>query len=194
MNTPGHAILNLVLLDRPQRPENAWPIILGALASDLPIVVFYLWQKLFLGLSEHAIWYVNYFQSPFLPLFDGAHSLVLSGVAWFGSWRAGWRRASLFFASMFLHGIFDLPIHNDDAHRHFFPLSDFRFFSPLSYWDTKHHAGLVASLEVLLVFGLGIWLLRKRRSRETALRVFLVVSLAAYGASLATGIIFWDTG
>jgi len=36
---------------------------------------------------------------------------------------------------MALHALFDFPLHHDDGHRHFWPFSEFRFDSPVSYWD-----------------------------------------------------------
>ena len=52
---------------------------------------------------------------------------------------------------MVLHSLLDLPVHNDDAHRHFFPLSNYRFISPISYWDPNHYGGIVSVVELLLV-------------------------------------------
>jgi len=50
-----------------------------------------------------------------------------------------------------LHIAGDLPLHNDDAHRHFFPFSNWRFISPVSYWDPKHYGTIVAPIEILIV-------------------------------------------
>lgn len=50
-----------------------------------------------------------------------------------------------------LHIATDFPVHNDDARRHFWPLSDWVFQSPLSYWDSDHHAAIVAPIGLLAV-------------------------------------------
>jgi len=42
-------------------------------------------------------------------------------------------------------------VHNDDAHRHFFPFSNYRFISPFSYWDRNHYGSIVSFVEMLLV-------------------------------------------
>jgi len=57
----------------------------------------------------------------------------------------------ILFISMILHSLGDLPVHNDDAHRHFFPFSNYRFISPLSYWDRKHYGSIVSLVEMFLV-------------------------------------------
>ena len=49
------------------------------------------------------------------------------------------------FLSLLLHTLGDLPLHHDDGHRHFFPFLDWRFESPVSYWDPAHY-GLWFSL------------------------------------------------
>ena len=55
--------------------------------------------------------------------------------------------------SMICHSLLGLPVHNDDAHRHFFPFSNHRFISPLSYWDKNHYGAIVALIEMALVIG-----------------------------------------
>lgn len=57
----------------------------------------------------------------------------------------------LFGLTALLHIALDAPVHASDAYRHFWPLSDWRFFSPLSYWETLHHAQWVALFEAALV-------------------------------------------
>ncbi len=57
----------------------------------------------------------------------------------------------VFCVSIICHCLLDLPVHHDDAHRHFFPLSNYRFISPFSYWDVNHYGRVVAAIELLLV-------------------------------------------
>ena len=67
----------------------------------------------------------------------------------------GWlikKRWMVFFSlSMCLHFIVDFFTHNDDAHRHFLPLSDYRFESPISYWDRDHYGELGGAIELALL-------------------------------------------
>ena len=93
---------------------------------------FYLWQRLVEGHGEASIWSDLYFRPEWQNLFDIFNSvpLMLVGLAVAALLR---RRASmLFFASMLLHVGLDLPFHVEDAHRHFYPLSEWRFESTLS--------------------------------------------------------------
>ena len=52
---------------------------------------------------------------------------------------------------MALHVPEDLFLHHDDGHRHFYPLSQWRYSSPVSYWDPNHYGKIVAPLEALAV-------------------------------------------
>lgn len=59
-----------------------------------------------------------------------------------------WGQLCLVFSlAALLHIAFDLPFHNHDAYRHFWPISDWRFYSPLSYYETEHHARWVSLIE-----------------------------------------------
>ena len=183
MTTPGHAALNLLVLGRSER--NALPVALGAVAPDVPMLVFYAWERLVRGVSEGRIWSERYFDPGWQVVFDIPSSipllLVALGIAVMvgrrdqatvgGLGRAapsggtdGLRTApALFIASMIVHALGDLPLHREDAHRHFFPFSDWRFISPVSYWDPEYHGGYAALGEVVLVVAVSVFLFRRYR-------------------------------
>jgi hypothetical protein len=149
MNTPAHVVLNLLCLGRQDTAPVLMPIISGALLPDLPIMAFYFVEKVLRGTSEQVIWTEAYYQPGWQNLIDFFNSLPLMLL---GLLVCLWMRYTpgiLFFASMMLHVLGDLPLHHDDGHRHFFPFSDWRFVSPVSYWDPRHHGNIVAPLEIL---------------------------------------------
>ena len=39
------------------------------------------------------------------------------------------------FSAALVHLTLDFPLHNDDARAHFWPLTNWKFTSPVSYWD-----------------------------------------------------------
>ncbi len=63
---------------------------------------------------------------------------------------------------MLLHIFGDLPLHHDDAHRHFFPLLDWRFLSPVSYWDPAHHGQWASLVEFIAVLAAALIMYRWR--------------------------------
>jgi hypothetical protein len=164
MNTVAHTVLNLLCLGRRDEAKVITPIVVGSILPDAPMFWFYFVEKVIRGQSERMIWGQLYFQPQWQNFFDLFNSLPLMAI---GFALAAWQRSRiglLLFGSMMLHVLGDLPLHNDDAHRHFFPFSHWRLISPVSYWDPDHYGGLVSSLEALgVLISCGI-LLRVYRS------------------------------
>jgi hypothetical protein len=132
-------------------PQLAWPILAGAVAPDVPIVVLYLRERFLRGLPDERIWSESYRRPFWLNLIHGAHSIPLALIGIGVGLAAGAWGVAAFFGSMLLHALADLPLHVHDAHRHFLPFSQYRFISPISYWDERYHARKVALVEALLV-------------------------------------------
>ncbi|WP_017716031.1 hypothetical protein [Kamptonema formosum] len=51
-----------------------------------------------------------------------------------------------------------------DAHRHFFPLSNYQFRRPISYWDVKRHGAIVALVELLVVLAATLYIFPRTQS------------------------------
>ncbi|MDB9311748.1 hypothetical protein PN462_01445 [Spirulina sp. CS-785/01] len=151
MNTPGHYIVNLAILGAALAPKSTVAITLGAILPDVPIFAFYFVAKVIQKLPESEIWSTAYYQPFWQTIISLSHSFPVGLFGLALCWYGGWKWGSIFFTSMILHSCFDIPIHHDDAHRHFYPLSDYRFISPVSYWDPKHHGAIIALLEIILV-------------------------------------------
>ncbi|MBD1916285.1 MULTISPECIES: hypothetical protein [Cyanophyceae] len=187
MNTPSHLILNLALLRRPVTPAMTWPILIGALIPDAAMFVFYGWAR-WQGLPEQTIWGEAYYSQPWQAIFAVGNSMPLGllGVAIGYSLRRSWFGPSLGFlgASMVLHHLADLPLHHDDAHQHFWPLSSVRFISPVSYWDVDHLGRLGATIELVLVLIASAYLLPRLSSRfsQALLGVTVALTAVAYSA------------
>jgi len=59
------------------------------------------------------------------------------------------------------HLALDFPLHNDDARAHFWPVTNWKFISPVSYWDPKHFGHIVGPIEVGMVIAASIYIWRK---------------------------------
>lgn len=172
MNTPSHAIINLAILGRKTRPERNWSIVLGALIPDLAMFVFYGWAKLIAGMTDTQIWDVAYYEAFWQNTFDFWNSIPLAlvgiglgvGLARQTKWQSLGTAISICCASILLHCLEDLPVHREDAHRHFWPLSNVRFKSPISYWDRDHYGNIFVLFEVGLVLVLSVYVFRLMRS------------------------------
>lgn len=173
--------MNLALLGRRDRPRLSRSIVAGAIAPDLAIAAFYLWERFMRGASEQAIWTARYFNEGWQAIFDLAHSIPVAAAGAVVSIGSGSAGAVMFFVSMILHDLCDLPLHHDDGHRHFYPFSNWRFASPVSYWDPRHHGAFAALAEVIVVAASIVIVWRRQPGAWTR------VALAAVGLLYAVG-------
>lgn len=177
MITTTHAILNTALLGRKKHPERNWPIILGSIFPDIPMILFALLMVFTHG-RFHAPGKAGFVSEyHFRELWvDWGHSipLAVAGMLICLLFKTNW--GLYFFSAMGLHDLEDLPVHAEYAHRHFLPFSNWRFSSPISYSDPKYHAGIVAPLEWLIVLVcIGILWRRGISSWVQALLLFIGV-------------------
>ncbi|MGB3827256.1 MAG: metal-dependent hydrolase [Ornithinimicrobium sp.] len=83
--------------------------------------------------------------------------------------RLPWLKA--FAAGCALHIAMDVPVHHNDGPLLLFPLNwDYRFSSPISYWDPARYGNVVAPIDIsIAVLGSAVLLidyLRRRRARH----------------------------
>lgn len=163
---------------RRDKPVRNTAVFLGALAPDLSIFVMYAWARLVEGLSASEVWRVLYWQEPWQTLSAISNSIPLWAMA--TALGLAVRQPIVFAlgAAGLLHVSLDFPVHAGDAHVHFWPITDWRFHSPLSYWDARHFGHVIAPLEAMLgvVLSVLIW----RRFRSLWVRTLLVISASAY--------------
>ena len=154
MNSPTHSLLALALLSKRSNPRRNRVVFFGALLPDLAIYLWAPYQILIKGEDSARIWDVLYFQSPMQTVIALFNSIpIYVALAFIGLVKRGtvWGQSLLFFAlAALIHMATDLPVHGHDAYRHFWPFSDFRFHSPISYWEADHHAAWVSLVEALI--------------------------------------------
>ena len=161
MNTQTHLIVSSALLTRPLRPWDNTAVIAGALGPDLSIYVLFVWAKLIAHIPERRLWSEVYWQDPWQTLSAISNSVPLYVVIAIVGVSFGVRMIWLYAASSLIHVALDFPFHASDAHRHFWPLSDWRFRSPLSYWESQNYAGTVMLFEIMIAL-VGIFFLWQR--------------------------------
>jgi hypothetical protein len=72
--------------------------------------------------------------------------------------------ATIFVLAGFSAALTDLPVHHDDAHPHFWPLTLWTFASPVSYWDPAHFGREWGMFEIGLGLVLAVILWRRHHS------------------------------
>ena len=99
----------------------------------------------------HATYETN---ALWIALHNLPHSLVALGLlalVMFGFRRRRWARLALWFAAgAALHSVIDIFTHAGDGPMFLYPLSTFRFDSPVSYWDPAYYGRTFTALEFIL--------------------------------------------
>lgn len=179
MNTPAHMALGLALLGRRASRAEWVAIAAGAL---LPDVILFLRFGLDGWRNEATLRLLtDVFNSA--PVYA---AILVAGVLARRRWLV------LLAASALLHVAFDLPLHAGDARAHFWPFTDWRYASPVSFWDHDHHGRIVGLLEgVLFAVCLGvIW----RNVRAWWARALCLAFAAVYAVTFVhfVGHAFFD--
>ena len=182
MNTQSHALINTALLSRKAASPLHRYALIGAVVPDVPMFIFFAIEAFILKHPQSLIWSERYFLPGWQNLFDIFNSiplfLLLLGIGY-------WRKSNALIIcslSLLLHAAGDFFLHHDDGHRHFFPLLQFRFHSPVSYWDPNHHGRIVSAIEILVTAGASIYLFTRLQSRlmKGALVVVNLISVLMY--------------
>ncbi len=186
MNTQTHLLIAASLFARPGKPLRNTAVIVGALIPDAAIYFLFTWSKA-MGIPERRVWSELYWQEPWQSWTAAGNSIpiyvlaLLVGVILLrqaaSAWKIGVFLTFLSLAAL-AHIAGDLPVHVADAHRHFWPMSDWKFVSPVSYWHPDHHGHLFSVFEVCL--GLTLTVLLFVRFKSTFVRSALVFLAIAY--------------
>jgi len=182
-------MINLVLLGRKERPAMQGVVIAGSLLPDLPMFLFYFIEKLTRKSSEQLIWSQNYYLDSWQNFFDLFNSIPLMALGLGLSVIRKSKAGTLLFASMLLHVLGDIFVHHEDAHRHFYPLSKWRFISPVSYWDPQYHGVLLSVLEITAVFVCALVLSRSVKYDASKWMIGLI--LVTYALYVSFVLIVW---
>jgi hypothetical protein len=174
-----------------QIPRRA--VYLGSIAPDLPLLLLsigsFFYYRTMLGwdgrLTFRYIYDILFFTDPFwIVSHNTLHApvVLLAGLGMLWKihgrekiYELGW---FWFLASCLFHAFIDVFTHYDDGPLLFFPFDwQYRFFSPVSYWDRDHYGAIFSRferiLDVLLVLYLSIPLIVQRlRKKALAERVY----------------------
>lgn len=184
MNTPAHLIFGAAGFARPERAGTLAAALAGALTPDLSLYIMVFVSIWILDIPARTVFDEYYYSDGWQSVFAVDNSFILWGLF---LCLALWKSRPLltaFAGAGFLHLAFDFPLHTHDARMHFWPVSDWVFESPVSYWDHAAHAGVVGS--VTLTMTLGLTLLLMARFRDLRTRALFV--LLAAGELMSSGI------
>ena len=150
MNTPAHLIFGLTAFGKAGRPAVTAAAFAGAMLPDLSLYLLVGWHLQILGTAPQIVFGQLYFSDGWQSIFRIDNSFILWGIAFaFGAMMRAPIVIALCGAALLLLG-FDFLLHNDDGRAHFWPLSNWVFQSPVSYWDPDHYGNIAGAIEVAL--------------------------------------------
>jgi len=180
MNTPTHIVIGYALLkNHVTRTRDTLWIALGSALPDVAIFILPLYG-ISTGHTMREVWDTLYFTDSWQNIIDIFNSLPIILFILLASLVYKWRSGVLLACSMCIHVLGDLFLHNDDAHRHLFPLSDYRLISPISYWDPVHygHWGSFIELCTLSLAALFAWHHIRRKKWKILLCLYWIAFAA----------------
>ncbi len=165
MNTPAHLIFGLTAFGKPMQKAVTAAALAGAIIPDLSLYLLAGTHLYVLGTPPDVVFGQLYYSDAWQTLFKIDNSIVLWAI---GLGLAFMARSPVFIAlcgAALLHIGLDFPLHHDDGRAHFWPISDWVFSSPVSYWDSQHYGHIVGPIEIALALACCAWLWRKFTGR-----------------------------
>ena len=199
MNTQSHVLLGAAIFTRRAMPARNIAAVVGSLVPDIPLYLFFLSMRV-AGYSNSEIFRDLYWQEPMPSIMGASHSFVIFG-ALFLIGLVLWRRQegatrifapvegrparfgevlTIFAAAVLLHAAADFLLHHDDAHSQFWPVSTWKFRSPVSYWDPAHYGSYWSAVEALI--GIACAVILWRRFTAFWVRVLCALAIIMYVA------------
>lgn len=185
MNTPAHLIFGLTAFGRANRPAVTCAALAGAIIPDLSLYLMAGAHLIVLGTDPQIVFGQLYYSAAWQSIFRIDNSMILWGIALVLGIMARSQVVIALCGAALLHLVLDFAFHHNDGRAHFWPISNWIFESPLSYWDPSHYGNLVGPIEVLasLACCIVLW----RRFVGKWMRIFIV---ALAGMEALPGIVF----
>ena len=184
MNTPAHLLVGTGFFARADRKGSYAAALLGALAPDLSLYLMAIVSIWGMGVPAETVFGEYYYSDAWQAVFAVDNSFVLWGLLLVVALWRDWPLAAVFAAAGLAHLALDFPLHTHDARPHFWPVTDWVFESPVSYWDTTAHAGMVGPLEFGLSFGCALLVWRRFRILGIRIATLLLLGLEAMSAGI----------
>ena len=146
----------LALLSKQAHRKRNWAIFIGSIVPDIAIYIWAPYQRFVNGVGGEEMWRKLYFEPPMQNLIAYFNSIpiyvALAALGYFARTQLWGKLIMVFSFAALIHMATDLPVHGHDAYRHFWPISDWRFYSPFSYYEQDLHAGWVSLIEAVIAF------------------------------------------
>lgn len=182
MMTQTHILVAGAGFTRPGQPWRNAAALLGGFLPDAALYSLFFWARMD-GISPGEIFGERYWS----PAWQAAMSPGNSVFVWLAVLAAGWWLSKqerftvpgialiAMSGAALAHIALDFPLHHDDGHTHLWPLTNWKFASPVSYWDPDHYGMYVRPVEFAL--GIACLLVLYRRFSARWVRALCVVGI-----------------
>lgn len=161
MNTPAHLLFGVAAFGKPGRPGVTAAAFAGSLLPDLSLYVLAGTSLFILGIDPQVVFSELYFSPSWQAIFSIDNSAVLWGAGLLLALFLQKPWAIALCGAALLHISLDFLLHHDDGRPHFWPLSDWVFQSPVSYWDPAHFGRIVGPIELILSLMAAVFIWRR---------------------------------
>lgn len=177
MQTPTHVLFAAAVFARPGATRINAAALAGGFLPDAFLFAVWGWSKM-AAISESDLWSKIYWTGPVQFGQAVSNSFPLFAAVLVAALALRMRAAAVFAGAALLHLVCDFLLHARDAHQHFWPLSGWRFESPVSYWDPAHYGAYVGLMEAAL--GVALIAVLFRRFKRLWIRSTLVIAGLTY--------------
>lgn len=136
-----------------------------------------------MGIPAETVFREYYYSDAWQQVFAVDNSFILWGLLFALAFWRRWVPLIAFAGAGLLHLALDFPLHTHDARMHFWPVSDWVFESPVSYWDNAAYAWAVGpfALSASLIFAYLV--IRRYRTIPVAVLIgaLVLMELSASG-------------
>ena len=161
MNTPAHLIFGLAAFGDPKRKAVTAAALTGAILPDASLYLMAGAHLALLGTSPDVVFGELYFSDAWQSIFRVDNSIVLWAIAFVVGFMARSQVVMALCGAALLHLCLDFLLHHDDGRAHFWPISNWIFQSPVSYWDSNHFGNIVGPVEVAFSMAVCVYLWRR---------------------------------
>lgn len=161
MNTPAHLIFGVAAFGRPDATRVTIAALFGAMLPDLSLYGLAGWELIIQGTRPNVVFGQMYYSEEWQRIFRIDNSFVLWGIACGIALMLKSRVLIALTGAVLLHLLLDFPLHNDDARAHFWPITDWKFISPVSYWDPQYYGHIVGPIEIGAVLICSLYVLKR---------------------------------
>ncbi len=146
MNTPAHLLVGAAVMGWGRHVQIMWAAMAGALLPDLSLYLMAGVSLFVLQIPPEIVFHELYYSFGWQTVFAVDNSFLIWGlILGFALWRRSIWGVALTGAAL-LHLGLDFLLHHDDGRPQFWPLSNWIFESPVSYWDVHNGARWVGPL------------------------------------------------